>query len=55
MQHPGATEGRALDEILFSFPLICLVDHPFANALPAEFPAPATYAGQSFNYYIVVE
>jgi hypothetical protein len=29
--------------------------HTFGSALPANFPAPTSYTGQRFNYYIVMQ
>jgi hypothetical protein len=35
--------------------IVHYIPHTFGTALPAAFPAPSTYAGQDFNYWLVVD
>jgi hypothetical protein len=34
--------------------VVSYVSLPFGAPLPSRFPAPTTYTGQTFNYYLVV-
>jgi hypothetical protein len=35
--------------------IVMYISHTFGSALPANFPAPTSYTGQRFNYYIVMQ
>jgi hypothetical protein len=35
--------------------VVAYISHAFGAALPMSFPAPLTYTGQAFNYWIVLQ
>ncbi len=41
----GIQHGNQSDVVMY-------VSHPFANPLPTTFPAPTSYTGQGFNFYV---